>query len=361
MFAFDLRALAALRAPERAFLSVYLATPDDVRLLDHRFDTLRALLADEEVEREHFEENLKLLRPLLDGRFEGQSRALFVCWALEYAQAVDLPVAVETVVRVEAAPYLRPLAELEDEYEDFAVVMADNTSAEVYFVSGAEMEEARRVRGDVKNRVKKGGWSQKRYARRREKELHAYAAEVAAALEALHDASPFERLVLLGSDEALQAIEAALSAPMQERLVARAPVDLGEDAEALREATFDAYFEGERASEENLWTRIKEAYFAGGLAVAGPTHVTKAALEGRVEVMLVARDAKIAGTRCRACEHLAHGTPATCYRCGSSDLFQVDLVNDLVEQLALTSAEADFVDPFEALEEVGRVAALLRY
>jgi len=39
----------------------------------------------------------------------------------------------------------------------------------------------------------------------------------------------------------------------------------------------------------------------------------------------------------------------------------VDLVNELVELLALTSAEADFVDPIEGLTQAGEVAALLRY
>ena len=50
-----------------------------------------------------------------------------------------------------------------------------------------------------------------------------------------------------------------------------------------------------------------------------------------------------------------------CKFCGSEDVFAVDLVNELVELLALTSAEADFVDPIPGLSEAGEVAALLRY
>jgi hypothetical protein len=82
---------------------------------------------------------------------------------------------------------------------------------------------------------------------------------------------------------------------------------------------------------------------------------------GRVEKMAVTRDAKIPGMRCRECENLLPGTPETCTVCGSAEVFKVDLVNELVELLALSSAEADFVDPIPGLSEAGEVAALLRY
>ena len=67
------------------------------------------------------------------------------------------------------------------------------------------------------------------------------------------------------------------------------------------------------------------------------------------------------GTRCRDCENLHSGDLNKCKVCGSTEVFPVDLVNELVELLALTSAEADFVDPIPGLSEAGEVAALLRY
>ncbi len=361
MFDFDLRALAEPDVPERAFLSVYLASEDDRGLLDQRFSQIRSFLSEHPTELEHFEENVKLIGPLLEGAFDGESRAVFACWAADFSRAHDLPVAVETLVRVDDSPYIRPLAELEDEYEDFAVVVADNTAAEVFLVSAGEMESEDRVRGDVKNRVKKGGWSQKRYARRREKELEHYATDVAKTLDELYDETPFARLVLLGSDEAMQAVAAALSNPMRERLVGERSIDVGEGEGAVEQAAFDLYENAERKSEEDLWERIRAGYLSHGLAVTGATDVLAAAQQGRVEVMLVERDAEIDGSRCRACGHLAHGRPETCYACGAKDLFGVDLVNELVELLATTSAEADFTDPFDGLAEAGHVAALLRY
>ena len=81
----------------------------------------------------------------------------------------------------------------------------------------------------------------------------------------------------------------------------------------------------------------------------------------RVEKIAVTRDAKLPGIRCRDCENLFTGALEKCKACGSADVFPVDLVNELIELAALTSAEADSVDPIPGLSQAGEVAALLRY
>lgn len=357
----DLKHLADLEAPERAFLTLYLAGPESVKSLDQTFRSIRALLADHEAETEHFEQNVALLEPLLaDASFESPSTVFFVCWALDVAKAFPLTVAAPDKVWMGDAPYIRPLAELQDEYEDFAVAVVNNSEARVFLVRAAVVGDGSRVRGDVKNAVKKGGWSQKRYARRREKELDHYAAEVADVLKRLHDDEGFARLVLLGTQEAMQAVEANLPTVLAQKLVGERAVDVRDEEAVLREA-FAVYFEGERASEQALWERIREGYLTGGLAVVGAQRTLEAAQNARVEVALVARDFDAKGTKCRACEHTVFGTPTSCQHCGSTDLFEVDYVNALTEALAQTGAEADFVDPFDALAQVGHVGALLRF
>lgn len=357
----DLKHLADLEAPERAFLTLYLSNRESADGLAPTFRSIRALVAGHEAEAEHFEQNLKLLEPLLqEASFDSPSTVFFVCWALDVAKAFPLTVTVPDKVWMGDAPYIRPLAELQDEYEDFAVAVVNNSDARVFLVRAAVVSDGSRVRGDVKNAVKKGGWSQKRYARRREKELDRYAAEVADALKALHDEEGFARLVLLGRPEAMQAVEASLPTALADKLVGERAVDVQDEDAVLREA-FAVYFEGERASEQALWERIREGYLTGGLAVVGAQRTLEAAQNARVEVALIARDLSAKGTKCRACEHTVFGTPTSCQQCGSTDLFEVDYVNALTETLAQTGADVDFVDSFDALAEGGGVGALLRY
>lgn len=357
----DLRPLAARQGPERAFLSLYLSGPDAFSSLGRRIRTVRGMLATEPAELEYFEENLKMVEEFLeDYRFETPSVCLFACWALDYLEAFPLERQGPDLLWVDSSPYIRPIAELQDEFENYVVIAADNSEAHLYFVTSAVADEEIRVRGDVKNSVKVGGWSQKRYQRRREKELHGYAAEVAEALSDLDGRESFDRIVLVGSREAMAAIRAALPQQLAERVTGEQTVDLGSDDAVWREA-YGIYWEGERASEEALWERIKDAYLRQGPAAAGPEEVLRAAGVGRVRHLIAVRDARLAGIRCRDCGNLSAETSSTCPICASESVFPVDLVNELVELMAQTSAEVEFTDPIPGLSDVGGVAALLRY
>jgi peptide chain release factor subunit 1 len=360
----DVRALSEMTAPERAFVSFYASGPAALTSLDDRAQRVRALLDGNEAELEHFDRTLELVRGLLpaDGELGSAGLAIFASWALDFAERHPLSVAPRRdMLWVDSSPYVRPLAELQDEYVPFVVVAADARSARIWEVVSAEPREEGRVRGDVKNRVKKGGWSQKRYQRRRDNELLQYGKEVATAIERLHGENGFERLILLGTPETLAEIEQALPQAVAATIVGRRSVDLKADDDDLMASAFDLYFEQERQDEAALWERIRGEVYRDGLAAAGPREVLAAAREGRVDTMLVARDAKIGGMRCRDCELLAVAKPQQCPACKSSSVFAVDLVNELVELLAQTSARAEFTDPLPGLAEVGDVVALLRW
>jgi peptide subunit release factor 1 (eRF1) len=358
----DLKQLAELSGPERAFLSLYASGPEGLRSLNDRETRIRSFLKEDADELEHFEENMKLVRGWLEEHpEESKGLAVFACWALDRVHGFPLTMEVPNRLRVGTSPDLKPLAELQDEYENFVVVVADNHGARIDLVTGARVTEEERVSADIKNRVKKGGWSQKRYSRRRDNELLHYAKEVAERLQEMAEHAEFDRIVLLGSAETLNELEEHLPESLAEKVVGAKSVDLHEPDESVLEEAFELFFAAERAEEQRTWDRIKEEFLTGGLAAVGATNVLKAAAVGRVETLVVTRDAEIKGTRCRECENVVHGTPKTCQICGSSSVFEVDLVEELVRLIALTSGETDFVDPIEGLTEMGDVAALLRY
>lgn len=359
----DLRPLAELEGAERAFLSFYAASPAALEQLDDKAERVRAFLDGEPAESEHFEENLALLRSWLEeeapAEFEGL--AVFTSWALGLRHGIVLTVPVPDLLRVGTSPHLLPLAILQDEYETFAVVAADNRATRIFVVTSAVAQEEERVAGDVKNRVKKGGWSQKRYARRRENQLHHYAKDVAERLVALREEQPFSAIVLLGSDETRREIREVLPTELAERVVGERAVDLHDGEETLVDEAFEVFFEANREADEELWERIREEGISGGLAATGATRVLEALRQGRVEAMLVEEGTKLPGTRCRDCEHVVHGSPTTCQACGSSDVFTLDLVEELVRLAETTSATVQFPEELAGLRRFGGVAALLRW
>jgi len=359
----DLRELAEMRGNGRDFVSAYFSGKEGFHSLAARERSLRELLVDNDTELESFDENLKLIRDLLEENSveDATGVCVFACALLDFVRGYPIHMPVPTEMHVGSSPYIRPLAELQDEYETFALVACNNEKTRIFLVTNetAKLEES--VRGDVKNHVRKGGWSQQRYERRRDNELHHYAQEVSHALETLRRQYNFERVVLIGSRETMEEIEDELPENLAELVVAKDAFDLGRGQEAMIEQAYEEYFADERQDEAHLWERIKNEYMSHARGAMGATAVLEAALAGRIDTMIVTRDAKLPGTQCRDCEHLVHGTPETCQQCGSKSVFEVALIDALTRQVELTSGEVNFVDEISGLTKAGHVAALLRY
>ena len=366
MFAeIDLRKLAEMTAPDRAFLSLYLEGPKSFAKLEKRFPKIRRMLAEGSGgrdEREHFDQNLEsVLKYLKKNPLESGSLCLFSCWALDFFQAIPITARVKDLVWIDSSPFIRPLAELQDEYENVAVVVADNKRARVYLVSSALAGSETAIEGNVKNHVKKGGWSQKRYERRRDKQLLLYAKKIADKLGQLDREETFRRILLVGGKEILRSVAKNLPPALAKKVVGQKALDLGRGDEAIRREIMDLFFEEERLSEKRLWEAIRGEYLRGGLGVVGLDEVLEAAQAGRVEKVVVNRTYRPQGARCRDCSHLHPIESETCASCDSTSLYPVGIVNELVEILHQTGAEIDFVDPLPSLSGVGDIAALLRY
>lgn len=330
--------------------------------LEKRIKHAESLLQDNRDEAEYFAENIKLVRKFLKKNpLQSGGICIFTCWALDYFKAWPLTAPTPDLLWVGSSPYIRPLAELQDEYENFAVVIADNKVARIFLVASAKAQSEERIRGNIKNHVRKGGWSQKRYERRRDKQLMNYAKEIAQKIAELEQQEDFRRVFMVGSKETLAEIRRELPRRVTRKLAGEKALDLKKGEQWVDKEIFDLFFEEERLSEQQLWERIKGEHLHGGLAAVGAEDVLAAAKTGRIEKMLVTRDAKIDGFRCQDCEHLDEGLPKNCPNCGSPSLFRVDLVNEIVELVASTSAETDFVDPLPGLSDVGDIAVLLRY
>lgn len=358
----DLRELAELESTERAFVSCYLCPPDRTGWLDARAQRLSGLLEDGSEELEHFEAGMEMIRRWLEDLPQrSEAVCVFACYALDFVQGTALPVAVPQRLRLGTAPFLRPLAELQDEHENFVFAAVDNDSARIRLVSSALIRARERIRGDIKNHVKKGGWSQKRYQRRRTNALQEYAGEVAERLGEISEEADCGRIVLLGSEEVRTAILQALHETVREKVVADEPFDLERSEDELLAEAYQLYFEAEREDERTLWDQIKEEAFSEGLAATDAEDVWFALANGRADVVAVERDLELPASRCRACENVTPYEVDRCRFCGSEDVFTTSLVEACVRQAELTSAGIDFMDPLPGLTKVGGIAALLRY
>jgi len=352
--------LSKLSAPGRVFLSAYVHGKDGRRALERRLKETRRLLDGRELE--HFEENVRLLEAsLAEEGVSPEGACFFVCWAADLMERREPGIPGVNLFVADSSPYLRPLAEQLDEYEDFAVVAADNSRAKISLVSAGRVKSEAKVRGGVKNHVKVGGWSQQRYERRRDKQLLHYAKEISSRLQALEKETRFRRIVMVGSKETLEELCRHLPKALAKKVVGRKALQLGKSGAWADKEVFELFFREERRSEKDLWSRIKDEHLKGGLAAVGPEAVREAAGQGRVQTMLALRRLDLKGARCSECEDLSLGRTESCPACGSGWLHEVDFVEELVELVAAHDGETDFCDPVGGLKEAGGVAALLRW
>jgi len=357
----DLRRLANESGPDRCFISVYLNAKSNWRWLERRFEEYRALLEKSSDERVNFDRTADIIRERLKGKPpKNGSLAVFACWLSDFYEAHGLSVELKEQVILDSSPYVRPLAEFLDEYETFCIVLLSHKGAKIFLVTGANIAQVDQARGDIKNHVRKGGWSQQRYERRRDKQIHNYCQEIAGRLDQLAKEEPFEELIIAGDKILIKELQGYLSTPMTQKLAAAEPVRAGLSDRELLDHLYPSFEQEERREEKELYEAIREECFHDGRAATGALPVLATLKEGRVDHLLVDRGLKLEGFRCRDCEYLGEGIPDNCPRC-EGEVFEVDLVNELVELAAQTGAKTEFADAMEGLTMWGGIAALLRY
>ncbi len=360
----DLRELTELTSPDRCFLSLYIEGAGSLEHIERSIGKMSKALDGNEAERderEHLKENWRMAQKYLEHNpIEKGSICIFACWLLDFLKVMPLSVKVKDLVWLDSSPYVRPLAELLDEYENVAVVVVDNKTARIFMVSSEVAIDAEVVHGNVKNHVRKGGWSQQRYERRRDKQLQNYAREIVEDLQSIEEKEKIDHILLVGGKEILQEIYDNLPRVLQEKTASKRS-DLHKGDASINEDIRELFDEAERESDNDLWERIRREYLRSGLGVVGIENVLAAAIQGRVDRMIVCKEFNHIGYRCRECDTLFTKHIEVCTTCNSTSLFEVDAVNELYEIVVRQRGETDFVDPIDTLVESGSIGALLRY
>ncbi|MFN3929331.1 MAG: hypothetical protein ACK4OK_06830, partial [Thermoflexus sp.] len=98
----------------------------------------------------------------------------------------------------------------------------------------------------------------------------------------------------------------------------------------------------------------------GGNGVIGLDDTLRAAVEGRVQVLLVADGFHAPAWRCKGCGFLTATPRAACPFCGAAFEQLPDAVDWLIATVLENGGQVEIVEGHPRLQEIG-VAALLRY
>ncbi len=281
-----------------------------------------------------------------------------VSWLTEDVALMHLPAAVGPVAYLDNSPFLLPAARDLDDYEAYAVVYADHARAAIYLAALGRLTEEGRLRGDIKNHVKKGGWSQQRYERRRDKQIHYYCREIVEKLTRVVEEERLRRIVLAGDRILLGELEKRMSAGMRKLVVCRLAVEGGKEPPEIFRETLSAAEAEERREERWLGDAIRSERAAGRPAVTGPEETLAALKEKRVRRLLIGPMKDVDFRRCRECGAIGLGGAAACPGCGSATYAQ-SAANEFMD-LAFEGGARVEITP-DDLVDIGGVGALLRW
>lgn len=356
----DLKEVSKITTNERSCLSIYLSGLDSLKGLEQRL-TKRRIALKTELEKEHFDENVKLLQHYFKkNKYRSGSLALLICWIHGFMTAVPTEHSLSDQIIVDSSPFIRPLAVLQDDYENTAIVVADNKSAKIFTIFAGVTQESEKIKGNIKNHVKVGGWSQQRYERRRDKEIHHYAKDISEKLSALKKEDPFKRIILVGGKEILSNISKKLPKELAD-MATQKYFDLNKPDDIIDKELYELLATVEVESEVEMFVKIKDEYLKGGLGTFGISQVLEAARNYQIEKLIVNNNYKKVSTRCNACGYLNAPEQDQCGNCGSDDLFEVELVNEITELVKQGNGDVDFVTPIDELDELGSIGVLLRF
>lgn len=313
----------------------------------------RALRADFERAREFFSGELPT-----DG---ARGLAVF-CSGSDLFEVIRLPKPVESEVVISDSPFIEPLVDLVS--GTWCILLCNRRVARLFRGSSDRVEEVARITSeDVSPQADAGGWSQPRYERGQEEEVHRHLKRVADLLHRRFRRARFDHL-LVGAPERLAAdVEKTLHPDVQQRLTGRLSIDVENTTrDDVLAAARPVIEEHERATEREALDRLEQGVgAAGGRGVTGLDDVLTTLNERRVEMLLIEERFQMPGRVCPQCTSLFTEQMSTCPADGSETEPFDNIVEEAVELAVAQAADVVIARHHDDLEQRGGIGAVLRF
>lgn len=291
--------------------------------------------------------------------------ALISSTAKSFWKEYNINVPVKNELIVDKTPYTKPLMDILDNYQRYAVLLVDKESARIFVVHLGEIVEYSEIHtNDIPGKHKKGGWfalSQNHYERHIDFHIGMHLKDVVERLESFMNGEYIGRLIIGGSDEAVSMVKGMLHKTILDKVIGTARVEMfAKSDEVLRrvEPIVSVY---EKKKEEAEVEGLIAKALKNENAVIGLDNVVNALQEQRVMKLFFVKDYKAEGYNCSSCGYLSAQKVDLCPFC-SAKMDAVDYMVDLAAQKAVQQgALIEVVSESKKLLDAGGIGAFLRF
>ena len=336
---------------QNTFISVYLNKHTYGKFIHKREATCRSLLKEEE--KKNFTQTLEQIKDFIR-KNKFSNLAIFASNKYNFFKSVPLSIKLNNSLIVDSSPYIRPLAQIQDEWESFTLVILNSHYAKIYSISLGKVDRKKNLSKNIINRHKKGGQSQARFQRIRKGAIRAFLCEVVEHLVEVAD----KQIVIAGPGTAKVHLKKLLPKALQDRIVDVINIGIDNEKEIFEES-MEAISEKEEQQSHKAVEKLKQEILRDDLAVFGIDETFQAAKNGQIDLLIIEKDYKIKGCLCEHCQSLKAGPIEDCQVCDGPTT-EVDIIEEILEFAERTNAQVEFTDD-EEISNLGHIGAILRY
>ncbi len=328
------------------------------------FDELRRRVPEEK--RRPLEAEIEKVDDYFERHFtpHGLGVAVYSCIPEDFWEVVFLHTRPRDQAHYDTIPYIRPLVDLLDEYDRYAVLLLNKARARLFFIELAKVVEADEFADLIVKKHKQGGWSAADFQRHHETHVVWHVKHTLEELREFEARHPFDRLVVAGPTEVLSTFVDLLPKELESKLAGTFTARIIAPPEEILYKTLELEQALERDEELSLVEQTLELAAKGGPAVVGLDDTVAAAMQNRIMRLLLTETLRPEGYECAGCGFIATRPDGdACALCGGPLVHVNDLIESLIRAMLRQQARVELVrgKGGEKLDAVGGVAALLRF
>jgi peptide chain release factor subunit 1 len=277
----------------------------------------------------------------------------------------ELPVSHPSRVAIEPTPYTRPLAALQDQFNQYCVLVTDSYKARIFTLTADKFVEHEGffTEDEIQHSRDESlqGLGRERQQRYVQDHANRHMKNIAYRLYHFFRNGGFDRLIIGGPrDKELPLLRGHLHSSLKERLTGEIHVRPEESDQKIKERAREAADQWRIQHEKSLIDTMREENHSRGSAVVGLRGVLKALHYGQVHTLILQRDFNYPGYLCPR-DHYLVLEGGSCPVCGTELQKADDIVDEVVEETISQNGEVRHLYHHEdALGEEG-IAALLRF
>ncbi len=358
----DLQELAELVTDGEPVLSLYLNLDRHNRSGEEHKLALRQLLA-QAAEQGAAAPDIERIERFFETEFDRQGRSVtcFSCQAVKFWRTFSLLVPIQNSVYVGRRSYVRPLSDLFDNYESFAVIMVDREGARVLtYRLGALADTAGTLGAEVK-RHKQGGLAAQKLQRHEDQEARHNLRDAAEWAADYLTRQNVTRAVISGTEENLAVFKSQLPRPLADKVVGSINLDVNASPAEAWERAYEVAQTSQKQQEQDLLEQVITLAHKGGAGALGLEDTLAALQQGRVHQLLIDPSLRRSGAQCAHCSAVLVERHEACPYCGGKLQPSSDVVNLAVHAAVDAGLKVSTLEPNKRLAEVGQIAAVLRY